>query len=228
MADKPLIPERQLLNLIEKSGGGGVIQEAKSKHVKMGFLSWSSLRGVFIGLFSFWNRQAKKKISPVVGRPFSLSFSFVNRVLGVLCACLLTYVVGDALASVIYLRQTPRFEAEKPTAGDFVSSKTSLLKESTYYQQKVASRNIFKGEKVTQEVTQTKETITPEENPITKSLSLVGISWSKSPDAFIEDKENQKTYFTKRGQMLGNGVKVEAIFKDKVILSYQGKEFELR
>ena len=228
MADKPLIPERQLLNLIEKSGDGGVIREARAKHTKTGFLSWSSLRGVFIGFLSFWNRQAKKKISPVVGRPFSFSFSLVNRTLGILCACLLVYAAGDALASVFYLRQTPRFEVENPTAGDFVPSNTSSLKEASYYQQKVASRNIFKGEKAAQEVKQTKETPTPEENPIIKSISLVGISWSNSPDAFIEDKKNQKTYFTKRGQTLGNGVKVEAIFKDKVILSYQGKEFELR
>ena len=44
----------------------------------------------------------------------------------------------------------------------------------------------------------------------------------------IEDKAIQKTYFVKRGQTVGNNVKVEAVFKDKVVLSFDGQEFELR
>ena len=43
----------------------------------------------------------------------------------------------------------------------------------------------------------------------------------------IEDKQSVKTFFVKRGQMIGP-VKVEAIFKDKVVLSYEGEEIELR
>ncbi len=35
-------------------------------------------------------------------------------------------------------------------------------------------------------------------------------------------------YTVKRGQTVGEGVKVEAIFKDHVVLSYEGQEFELR
>ena len=61
-----------------------------------------------------------------------------------------------------------------------------------------------------------------------KSLALVGISWSKDPDAIIEDKAHQRTFFVKRGQMVGDNIKVEAVFKDHVVLSLDGQEFELR
>ena len=46
-------------------------------------------------------------------------------------------------------------------------------------------------------------------------------------DAMIEDTQALRTFFVKRGQMLGQ-VKVEAIFKDKIILSCDGEEAELR
>jgi type II secretory pathway component PulC len=61
-----------------------------------------------------------------------------------------------------------------------------------------------------------------------QNLALVGISWSSNPDAIVEDKSQQRTYFVKRGQMVGENVKVEAIFKDHVVVSFEDKEYELR
>jgi hypothetical protein len=61
-----------------------------------------------------------------------------------------------------------------------------------------------------------------------QSLALVGISWSSNPDAIIEDKARQRTYFVKRGQEVGEGVKVEAIFKDHVVVTFEDREYELR
>ena len=43
----------------------------------------------------------------------------------------------------------------------------------------------------------------------------------------VEDTKSYKTFFVKRGDLIGE-VKVEAIFKDKIILSYEGDEVELR
>ena len=58
-------------------------------------------------------------------------------------------------------------------------------------------------------------------------LKLVGISWSNNPDAMVEDTKALKTFFIKRGDMIGK-FRVEAIFKDKIILSFEGEEVELR
>jgi hypothetical protein len=44
----------------------------------------------------------------------------------------------------------------------------------------------------------------------------------------IEDTKTQRTLFLKKGQRIDNEIKVEAIFKDKVILSYKGEEIELK
>ena len=106
----------------------------------------------------------------------------------------------------------------------------SALKALSYYTEKVIERNIFRmglsdatTEVMEEDIIPASETIAE----MVQNLKLVGISWSKSPDAMIEDTESVRTFFVKRGQMIGK-LKVQAIFKDKVILSYEGAEVELK
>ncbi|MGE5279497.1 MAG: hypothetical protein ACM3L6_01965, partial [Deltaproteobacteria bacterium] len=65
------------------------------------------------------------------------------------------------------------------------------------------------------------------EEAILGKFHLVGISWSEDPDAMVENTAENKTYFVKRGHVI-DGVRVEAIYKDYVVLSLDGKEVELR
>ena len=103
------------------------------------------------------------------------------------------------------------------------------LKEEAFYAQKVGARDIFKGKKeAVQQKDNKKEAQAAEANEKLKNLSLVGISWSANPDAIIEDKTAQRTYFVNRGQSVGGGINVSAIFKDKVMLEIDGQEFELK
>ena len=63
---------------------------------------------------------------------------------------------------------------------------------------------------------------------MSKDLKLVGISWGQSPKAMIRSKKEQNTYFLRQEQIIGiTGIEVKTIFKDKVIISYQGEEKEL-
>ncbi len=59
-----------------------------------------------------------------------------------------------------------------------------------------------------------------------KDLSLIGIIAGERPQAVIEDKKIQKTYFLYKGQTI-NQMKVEEILKDRVILDYYGEMLEL-
>ena len=58
-------------------------------------------------------------------------------------------------------------------------------------------------------------------------MKLVGIAWSDNPDAMIEDTKVKKTYFVKQGDII-NGVRIERIFRDKVVLTYKGEKIELK
>ncbi|MCX5711978.1 MAG: hypothetical protein NTY47_02765 [Candidatus Omnitrophica bacterium] len=59
------------------------------------------------------------------------------------------------------------------------------------------------------------------------ALKLVGIIWSDSPQAMIEDTKGQKTYLLGNGDLIGD-IKVKKIFNDKVVLIKDDKEWELR
>ena len=227
--DRQVTPEKQLLNLIEgsdKVGAKTPLEQARLKRGALSLLSFRSLRGAVFGRFSFFKRATQKKIgsTPKV----SISFALINRVLLVSVICLFGYVVSDTMASALSLRHIPTIVPPGEKTGSSSESKVSPLKEESYYLQKVNSRDIFKEFKDVETIKEKKEVKSAEENDAIKNLSLVGISWSADPDVIIEDKSIQKTYFVKRGQSVGNNVKVEAVFKDKVVLTSDGQEFELR
>ena len=59
-----------------------------------------------------------------------------------------------------------------------------------------------------------------------KNLTLMGVISGAQPQAIIEDKLTQKTYYLNKGQALGE-LRVESIEENKVILDYKGKRSEL-
>ncbi|MEW5822015.1 MAG: hypothetical protein AB1782_17610 [Cyanobacteriota bacterium] len=61
---------------------------------------------------------------------------------------------------------------------------------------------------------------------ILKDINLLGIVSGEKPQAIIEDKKTQKTYFLNKGDSFGQ-VKVLEIKEGKVLLDYRGKNFDL-
>ncbi len=59
-----------------------------------------------------------------------------------------------------------------------------------------------------------------------QDLNLLGIVSGDNPQAIIEDKKSQKTYFLKKGDFLGD-FELKDIQKGKVILDLSGQQFEL-
>jgi type II secretory pathway component PulC len=61
---------------------------------------------------------------------------------------------------------------------------------------------------------------------LTKDFSLIGIISGENPQAVIEDKKTEKSYYVTKGQFIGE-FKVEEIQEGKIILNYNGQKFEL-
>lgn len=59
-----------------------------------------------------------------------------------------------------------------------------------------------------------------------KDINLVGIISGEEPQAVIEDKKAQKTYYLKKGQYIGE-LRLENILEGKIILNYNGQSYEL-
>jgi type II secretory pathway component PulC len=91
-----------------------------------------------------------------------------------------------------------------------------------YYLDGIKSQNIFSSEIPTKEDPNPAAAATG----LAKDITLVGIISGDNPQAVIEDKKNQKTYYLKNGQSFGE-FRVASIQEGKIILENNGKMYEL-
>jgi len=100
--------------------------------------------------------------------------------------------------------------------------KQEEIKPYDYYTQGIKSKQIFGAGS---EQLSPDSGITVGANLIS-DINLLGVISGASPQAIIEDKKSQKTYYVNKGQVIGE-FQVEDIRDGKVILNYGGQKFEL-
>lgn len=231
--ERPTTPEKQLLNLIEDPKEKGLSQK-KIKRKTFNLVSFTALRA----RFSFFRESV---VSGVFFKKTFLDIKGLNKILRICIGVLFLYLVGNFSMSITRLMEAPEFVAKNSRPSPETSPNDMTGKKLAFYLEGPRSRNIFKfGDNERQEekppvVQEESEVLPPLETPLSEAevlarqLGLVGIGWSDDPDVMVENAESKKMYFLKRGQKIDNLIKVEAIFKDKVILTYDnGKEMELR
>jgi hypothetical protein len=222
-----ITPEKQLLKLIEDHKKDGASTRA-IKYKRNSLFSFSA----WLGRISFFRNKLSGSIDRRDLR--KLDVKAINGLLFFSIVILAAYFIFSFSVSMVNMKKSwdSKFKvASSGNQSEDNSEKGSFLKKSeSAYLEKAGQRDIFKiGAK---NVVSNAETVLKEAstNAIeeTKHLKLVGISWSSDPDAMVEDTKAVRTFFVKRGQTLGPDIKVEAILKDKVIISYKGEEVELR
>ncbi len=124
-------------------------------------------------------------------------------------------------------------EARAADLGDLAIGQISPL---PLYLQEIKGRNMFAltapAPKMSDKETRTPEQIRTQaiqeaiQNIIT-NYKVVGIIWSEAPQAIIEDVGAGHTFMVNRGSLV-KVARVKDILKDRVILSYDDKEIELR
>jgi len=100
------------------------------------------------------------------------------------------------------------------------------------YLHTVSLRNIFHPfeQKVIEKKQEEEATVVRRISSQTKNLKLVGISWLDTPEsasAMVENTENGVTHFLRTGEKI-NGVTVEAIYADSIVLEFSGERMELK
>jgi len=223
--ENPLTPEKQLLKLIEKPMGQSSLHAAAIKYHGLSLFSLGALKG----RFAFFKNRFKLDFKSAELR--QLDVKALNQILKFCVLLLACYFVINVSVSAVHLKKGVSLEAkiEKiPEAKPFQMA--SLLKSVSYYLEKARERDIFRIGIRKSELEAGMFTKGPSQRilEVTQDLRLVGISWSGDPDVMIEDTKNKRTIFLKKGQMVNNEIKLEAVFRDKVILSYGGEEIELR
>jgi len=110
--------------------------------------------------------------------------------------------------------------SEKPTEETRVAK--SVIKPLEEYLESVKGRQIFSGTSAMQDASQ----INVANIDSMKDISLVGIISGENPQAVIEDKKAQKTYYVTKGQFIGE-MQIEDIRERKIIINYAGQKYEL-
>lgn len=222
--NEPLSPEKQLLKLIENPKQEQIKLEGTKREGKKLF----SL-GALKGRFAFWKTFSVKRwfsVKQVAQTSFgigqiNLALQFIVIVAGI-------YFAYAAIQMGTNLKRASNLILEPDKNVSPGKSVFLELRNLSYYLEKIAGRNIFSVYQVpTQQPKRVIEAPAEEENR-SKDFSLVGISWSANPEAMIEDVKNKRTHFVKRGQVLDGSVRIVTILKDKVILSDNDTEFELK
>lgn len=223
--NESLTPEKQLLKLIEDPKQRFVRVESAKREGKKWF-SFPALKG----RLDFWKGASVKKMFSL--KMFTRSKHGVEQV-NVFLKVLIVFMAIYAAYSVFEMAKGIKKAANLILTPDKVAADVSEpvlgLQNISYYLEKIKGRNIFSSALGVQKSADEKAAeIIPEGEDPSGDCALVGIAWSDDPEAMIEDKKLSRTFFVKRGQSLSNGIRVVTIFKDKVILSYRDKEFELR
>jgi hypothetical protein len=113
----------------------------------------------------------------------------------------------------------PRLSPRNETENYLLSSEAK--KPFSFYQEVAAKRNIF----IPQAVAEARP-LDIASGDLVKDITLVGIISGANPQAIVEDKKAQKTYYVNKGQAIGE-FQVEEILEGKIILNYNGEKYEL-
>ncbi|MDD5731146.1 MAG: type II secretion system protein N [Candidatus Omnitrophica bacterium] len=115
----------------------------------------------------------------------------------------------------------PETKAEKALPAEAEKQKPEIRPLESYTQG-IENRRIF-GSAQGDYSQKTGDKINPD---LIKDINLIGIISGDNPQAIIENKAAQKTYYVNKGQFIGEFL-VEDIKEGKVILNYNGRRFEL-
>lgn len=143
----------------------------------------------------------------------------------------LVILVGVSLlfffASRLFLQRQPlstlSLSEETPTPKGPPPQETSERPPYDYYGQVIGKRNLFRAGLPAKGGSQTDA---PAIEDRLKDFALLGIVSGTTPQAIVEDKEGQKTYFLTEGEALGE-MRIEQILEEKVTMSYEGELYEL-
>jgi hypothetical protein len=222
--ENPLTPEKQLLKLIEKPMATGSLHAAAIKYHGLSLFSFAALKG----RLSFLKNRFKVDFKR--GGINRLDINALNQVLKLCVFILVSYFVLHLTTSIMHLKKDLNLKMRIEKTSEVRPSQiSSFLKSLSYYLEKARERDIFN-----MAIKRTTYGAAFAKGPsqrvieISQNLKLVGISWSDDPDVMIEDTKTQRTLFLKKGQMIDNEIRLKAVFKDKVILSYGEEEIELR
>lgn len=151
-----------------------------------------------------------------------LSFESARRFASMVFALSCVYLIVAFVYPFFGLKRIKLAGDARYDAPDLALEAKEAVKPYNFYSQGPGTRQIFSGGIAAQ--AQALPAIVDAD--LTRDIILVGVITDKNPQAIIEDKKTQKTYYLTKGQYLGQ-LQIDDIQQGKVTLSSNGQRFEL-
>jgi len=230
MADK-ISPEEKLFKVIREGKKDGAKPPSKPGGVKRFFTELPLGKK----MFTIKPKPARTAISGAPGI-FSMTLSNVKpKTINTLFAIILASLA--ILVIYVAVKERPRIAtiAGKISAVPAELEEANVIeafKPMSSYLTQVEKREIFQP--VSAVKLNTAEKLDLQELAINKlkeiaaDFKLQGISWGQNPKVMIKNEKEDRMYFLGEGQTIGlTGVKMKAIYKNKIVISYEDAEMEL-
>lgn len=158
--------------------------------------------------------QEEKSVLPVIAERAYFFRKIMWLCLFLSCAYLI-------FSFIVPYRQPQIAQAPEPVPSKPVIEEPAIMPYD-FYADAIKKRPIFAG---AQDSGQQRPAAILNQD-LTKDFVLMGIISGDNPQAVIENKKAQKTYYLNKGQFI-DGFQVADIQEGKVILGYDGQKFEL-
>lgn len=153
----------------------------------------------------------------------------IQRVLIAFIVVSFGYLIFTFIYPLLWQNKIEVMKTEDDVAG-LETSQVATQNESRsyeFYLEAARNRKIFSTPAVTQaQVPQGSTALNAEGSEAIRDINLLGVISGDNPQAIIEDKKSQKTYYLTNGQFIGE-FQVKDIREGKVSLNYKGQGFEL-
>lgn len=215
MPQDNLTPEEKLLKIIEnpqregRKLGGGSRGIATVGSLKAALEAW--LKKIRVNKLSFKN----------------INLKIINKIALALCVILTIFFVFDFISfGNNSLKKISKITAEAAVP-EVKAKKINFQKINFAETINLAKKhNIFSFQPPVDNSEQA-GSVPLEAQQVISNLKLVGIIWSDSPQAMVENTKEQKTYLLSAGDKI-DMLNLKKVLRDKIILGKDDKEWELR
>jgi hypothetical protein len=151
------------------------------------------------------------------------NLQLLNKLLIIACGLLVFYILFELL---FFKNERSGVTATVPKGEEKnIAVEEGKTKPYSYYSVQFEQRDIFAVASM-QSREATPVSTNADVQRLAQDLKLVGVILDNNPQAIIESKSENKTYFLHGGEIVGN-FRVEVISESKVILSYGQEKIQL-
>jgi len=210
MAEEKITPEERLLKIIENP------KELQKQRIPLALKS-AAVKAVV----RKWWFDIKRIDKKAILKQFNLTF--VSRVVFGFCiiftiGCIIGFIRTQSRLNNGFIKVLKGLDVEEAAS----SGKSSYELNINDIIRQAAKRNIFT---LLPSAAQPQGAVDPA--AAVSNFKLVGIMWSENPQVMIEDVKMQKTYLLNAGERMGDFT-IKNIFREKVIITKDSQEWELR